>query len=144
MKEIQEIKLPIVMKNGLVHWVTEMTHEKIQMALQIQSSHSFMKITELEITINTAEISGIYTIKQYEEITNIKQGKWQCELGKWHEKKEICECKKIKAQRDEEIRRRAIEEQENKDLTPEEKKRVQMKMVELKQEINRLGLKKSC
>jgi hypothetical protein len=144
MNELDTIKLPIVMKNGLVHWVSETTHEKIQMALQIQSSHSFMKITELGITINTAEIAGIYTIKQYEEITNIKQGMWQCELKKWHGRKEVCECKKIKAQQDEENRRKAIEEAENKDLTPEEKKRVQMKMVELKQEISRLGIKKSC
>lgn len=90
-----EGKQPVAMKGGLVHWVTTDTAERIQQQLQTQTAHTFMRIRELNITINTAEVEGVYTMDQYEDLCKVKQGMWQCEYRNWHNKgKRECECKK--------------------------------------------------
>lgn len=91
-QEIQEQQFPIVMKNGLVHWVGVDTHQRVQQALASQLTHNFMKVAELGITLNTADISGVYTMEQYDDLAKIKQGMWQCPYKKWHKKKGECEC----------------------------------------------------
>lgn len=93
--EIYQNKYPIIMKTKLVHWVTEETWQRISDILAEQKAHGFIRIKELNITINTAEIDGAYNIKQYEDLCKINQGMWQCEFGNWHNKgKKECDCKK--------------------------------------------------
>lgn len=91
--EVRKDQNPVVMKSGLIHWVSIETANRIQEALGLQNGHSFIKITELGITINSAQIEGVYTFDQYEDLVKAKQGMWQCEYRKWHGKKEECQCR---------------------------------------------------
>lgn len=117
-----EGKQPMVMKGGLVHWVSEETATRIQEQLQQQTAHTFMKIRELNITINTAEVEGVYTMAQYGDLCNVKQGMWQCEYRKWHNKgKRECDCKKEFFQQKEADRKRRENDAENRPQTPEER-----------------------
>lgn len=117
-----EGKQPIVMKGGLVHWVTADTGTKIQDVLRNQQSHSFMKINELGIVINTAEVEGVYTMSEYEDICKIKQGMWQCEYRNWHNKgKKECNCKKEAWDRARKAKEVAARKENERELTPEER-----------------------
>lgn len=102
-----ESKWAIVMKNGLVFWVGEETSNRASQHLVNQSGHSFLTIAELGETINTAEIEGIYSFAKFDEMQRVKVGDWKCPWGKWHMKKERCECKL-------EADRKAAQELENK------------------------------
>lgn len=87
-------KKPIVMKSGLVHWVSDDIAEKFQQQLQTQTAHTFVRLKEINVTINSAEVEGVYTMEQYENLSKVKQGMWQCEYRRWHNKgKRECECK---------------------------------------------------
>lgn len=120
--EIQEGKRPLVMKSGLVHWLSEETATKIERMLAEQTAHGFIRINELGITINSAEIGdGVLTIQQYHDLQKKKQGMWQCEEGNWHEKKHrecTCRADRLKSERLREDQQRRQEE--NRPLTPEE------------------------
>lgn len=92
--DLEEAKLPIVMKSGLVHWVLPETWQKVGDALASQGAHGFLKITELAgITINTAEVEAAYTMDQFMDMEKLQQGMWQCSWKKWHPKKGVCECR---------------------------------------------------
>lgn len=131
-EEIALQKVPVVMKGGLCHWVSPETCSRIQQALQSQTAHSFMRISELGITVNTAEVEGVYTPEQYAEMCRIKQGEWRCQSGRWHKKKEVCDCE-LEAAR---MRREATKEAEfrlsNVELSLEERARVDRKREEVR------------
>lgn len=129
---IEKTKYPILMKSKLVHFVSQDIAEKIQQQLLQQTGHTFIKIIELGITINTAEIEGVYTMEQYESLIRIKQGEWLCIYKKWHGKKAECRCQ-------EEINRERIEERKRKEdaknnhpQTPEEKMKISARIKEIK------------
>lgn len=118
-----EGKRPLVMKNGLVHWLTDQTAAKLEDHLSKQSGHTFVKVTELNITINTAEIDGLYTADQYEELGKIKDGQWKCQYGNWHNKgKRECECKKEHFRKAEDARKKIQEAEQYGPVTPEKRK----------------------
>lgn len=91
---VMDTRQPIAMKSRLVHWVRPETAAKIQLLLEQQQSHRFMLIEELAITINTAEIEGVYTREQYDDLARTKAGQWQCPYRRWHEKKDHCQCRR--------------------------------------------------
>lgn len=114
---------PIVMKGGLVHWVLPVTWEKISELLATQTAHRFIRISELNITINTAEVEGTYTMEQYQDLCKVKQGMWQCEYRNWHNKgKRECECAREWRQKQAEEERKKKEAEDNRPLTDEERK----------------------
>lgn len=119
-----EEKWIILMKSGLIHWVTKETGEKASAHLSTQAGHSFLRIKELNnITINTAEVEGVYDHAKYAELCRVKSGEWQCSYGKWHLKKGECQCKQ-EWQREQERKRKEKEEADNnKPQTPEEQER---------------------
>lgn len=123
-----DTRMPVVMKSKLVHWVQPMTGENIQAQLQKQGGHTFMKITELGITINTAEIEGVYTIEQFEELAKIKDGMKQCIYRKWHAKKEECDCSREIQRRHQQMRREDEQKDIYRELTPDERERITQKM----------------
>lgn len=135
---IRKNQMPVMMKSGLVHWVTLQTSERIQKQLQTQSGHTFMTISELSITINTAEIEGVYTLEQYESLINTKQGRYQCAYQKWHEKKALCECgKEIMAKRHAEAQKK---EMQYHNRTPEEQAIVSDTLRSIGDELRRQGV----
>lgn len=114
-------RMVIVMKSGLTFWVTKETGERAQAHLEKQQAHSFMRIAELGQTINTAEIAGVHSPEVYDELQRFKAGEFKCQWGKWHGKKQSCECK---AEADREHRRvmqEAKDREENRPETPEER-----------------------
>lgn len=140
--EIQEQKRPLVMRSGLVHWLTPKTAENIEKVLATQTAHGFIRINELGITINSADVGdGILTIAQYNDLVRKKQGDWQCEDGNWHTKKErSCTCKEDRmtaARREAEARKR---EEENKPLTPAQEKRRKEKLKRTGEELVLKGI----
>lgn len=110
----------IIMKSGLVHWVTKETGEKVANHLGAQEAHGFLKITELGITINSAEIEGVYGHEQYEDQVRVKEGQWQCAYRRWHLKKGECRCK-IEIAREEAQKRERDARAQEKPPTPEER-----------------------
>lgn len=120
---IEQAKRPIVMKNGLVLWVTEDTATKVEAHLVNQKQHSFMKLTELGMTINTAEIQGVYTPKEYDAIQKQKQGLWQCTYQEWHKKTEQCYCLQERKKQEREDTRRKQQQADLAPPTPEQQAR---------------------
>lgn len=129
-----EDKRVILMKSGLIHWVTKDTADKMAEHLANQSGHSFLRIKELDVTINTAEVEAVYNHQQYTDLCRVKSGEWQCSYGKWHLKKGECQCKQ-EWQREQERKRKAKEDEENnRPQTPEERERSReavLKMAEM-------------
>ncbi len=119
---IQTGKRPLVMKSGLVHWLTEETAKNLEQSLATQTANGFIKIRELGITINTAEIGdGILTPAQYADLQKRKAGMWQCIEGNWHEKSiRDCSCHRDRMNAAREVERRERQATEYGPLTPEE------------------------
>jgi hypothetical protein len=116
-------RMVIVMKNGLTFWVTKETGERAQAHLEKQTAHSFMRIAELGETINTAEIAGIHSPETYEDLRRYEAGDFKCQWGKWHEKKQVCECRKEAEAEARRVAREAEDRESNRPQTPEERER---------------------
>lgn len=128
------------MKSGLVHWCSEATAERAEMALNKQTGHTFLKISELGITVNTAQIEGVYLIEQYADMIKLKQGMWQCEYKKWHARKQECECRSDMIRKRNETLDRVREAQENRELTPEEFEHSRKKIDEIGELLRQSGI----
>lgn len=145
-QELQKFegKKVVMMRGGLTHWVTDETAERLQNQLQTQSGHTFVKLKELGITINTAEVEGVYTLSQYEDVAKLKQGMFQCEYQTWHAKREECQCKKER----EKEHRRIMQEAENKassrELTPEERAANLRRIKEIGEHFRKTGIIKGA
>lgn len=116
MNELEKQQMVILMKNGLTFWVSKETGERAQEQLVRQSAHSFMKIREINETINTAEIAGVHTPQTYSDLKRFTAGEYKCGYGVWHTKRDICNCqaqslKKAK-EREEKIEREPLTEKE--------------------------------
>ena len=120
---IVEQKRPLVMKSGLVHWLTEETASKLERSLAEQQAHGFVRISELGLTINTAEIGdGVLTQDEYSQYLKRKQGMWQCEMGNWHEKKvKECSCLSDKRRSERIAAEQRARDEENRPLSEEER-----------------------
>lgn len=119
--ELRKEQRPVLMKSGLVHWVTLHTAANIQQVLEKQEGHTFINIRELGISLNTAQVEGVYTLTQYEDMMKIKQGQWECEYKIWHGRREECQCKKNAWQTHERNMQRAHEAKERAEPTPEQR-----------------------
>lgn len=116
-----EEKKIILMKSGLIHWVTGETGDRMSEHLANQTGHSFLRIKELgNITINTAEVEAVYNHQQYTDLCRVKSGEWQCSYGKWHPKKGECQCKADYLRDQARKKQEAEEREKNKPMTPEE------------------------
>lgn len=113
--------LPVLMKSKIVHWVTPDTHVRIQQQLQSQGAHTFMRISELGVTINTSEIEGAYTREQYEDLMRMRAGMTQCIYRRWHGRKEDCDCRERIRRETTEATRERQQLEDNRPLTEEER-----------------------
>lgn len=43
-------------------------------------------------TLNAVDITGIVFPEDIEDLTRRKNGEWQCQQGKWHERGRQCDC----------------------------------------------------
>jgi hypothetical protein len=80
----------IVANLGPQLWVERERVATLQKLLQQSSGHVFISFEEQ--TINTADIVGIFTAQTMGELTNRKNGKWQCPFSEWHRRGDDCNC----------------------------------------------------
>jgi hypothetical protein len=115
----------LLMRSGMIHWVSKETGERAAEVIAAQNAHQFLRIKELGgIAVNTADMEGAYTHKQYEDLSRVKGGEWQCAYGAWHKKRGDCQCKQ-EYHRDIERRRLQVQEDlANKPLTESERAEV--------------------
>ena len=139
--EIEQKKLPIVMKSGLVHWILPETWQRVGDALASQTAHRFIKITELAgITINTAEVEAVYTMEQFMDMDKVKQGMWQCAWKKWHPRKGVCECGIEAAKAEKQKKQDEEDAAARKPLTPEQHAAERKAMDEVRADLIRKGI----
>lgn len=131
---------PVVMKSGIVHWVTINTAANIQHALNTQTSHSFIKIRELAITVNTSQIEGVYTTSQYEDMMRLKQGMWQCTQHTWHARKDDCRCRSELYRKNENDRRQRESDEKNRPANPAEMERIGESLKNMRASMMRNGI----
>ena len=91
-QELTTTEKVIVMKGGLAIFLSAERAKVAEDILASGTGHRFLQIDDR--TINSAEIEGIYGAEQYAELQRVKNGEYKCRYGKWHQKREVCECKR--------------------------------------------------
>lgn len=70
-------------------WIEEERVQQLEEALK-NPNNRFLKINGQ--LVNTFEIIGVFTPKMIENRVRYKNGQWECEQGKWHERGQQCQC----------------------------------------------------
>lgn len=92
MKELSVPSKCVVFRNGVEIWIPEGEKlAKLQNALANLQSHMFIEWEGR--SMNTADMSGIFTPIDMEDMKRRKNGEWQCQRGTWHEKRQECACR---------------------------------------------------
>lgn len=135
MNELDTQRKIVLMKSSLVHWVDLKTAERLEQAIQDQQAHQFIRIAELDTTLNTAEIEGVYPVEKYRDLQNIKQGKWFCGFGTWHARHDTCACAAEKER--ERLEQERVKEMSklNAPPTPEQQKENLKTMAKIRKEL---------
>lgn len=82
----------IQMRSGVELWVDEPVAEKVQQVLNKITGSKFLFVQELQQTLNTADIVGVFSQEVMEENNKRKNGMWKCRHGAWHDRGEKCQC----------------------------------------------------
>lgn len=132
------MKTCIILRNGSEIWIPEEKAKHLSDALIAGNCPKFVKLTDAAgRIINTADIVEFCTAEQMDDKARTKSGEWKCEHGRWHLKKEKCDC----ARREMEKRREAEEEERRKELerkrTPEEQARISKRLKEMRAELSK-------
>lgn len=80
------------MRSGVIIWVERERAQSFQRLIEAFPAGAHRFIGFEDETLNTADIEGIYKASTVDELTRRKNGEWQCQGGKWHQKGEKCEC----------------------------------------------------
>jgi len=84
MNEITKQLMCVCMRNGVQLWIEKERVERLQELLNNTSGNRFIDFDGQ--TINTADVVGIFTAESMADLTRRKNGQWQCDYGKWHQK----------------------------------------------------------
>lgn len=79
----------IQMRSGVEIWKEKDEVEKLQEVLSAITKSTFVHFGEM--TINTADIVGVFDSGTMESSTRRRNGDWQCKYGFWHNRNEKCE-----------------------------------------------------
>lgn len=88
--EVSKSLFCILMRNGIEIWREQEEIKKLQEVLTAIKNSTFIHFGNM--TINTADITGIFDAITMSEHTQRKNGKWKCEFEEWHDKFAKCEC----------------------------------------------------
>ena|SRR3990167_1328659 len=95
----------LVMRNGIEIWLDGDKANKIGNDMLVIPRGIFKAEDRF---LNTADIIGIFTPEDMDNLTRRKNGQWKCEKrGRWHDRGIKCECLTIEQ---EEIKRKNTEE----------------------------------
>jgi len=89
-RELTNLQMCILMRNGMQIWIDKEKALKLQDILQGIDNNKFIRYEN--ITINTADITGIFTPLDLDDFIKIKRGNWKCKRGNWHTKEQDCDC----------------------------------------------------
>ncbi len=89
-QELSKSLYCIQMRSGIEIWVEQERARKLQTILQSLNQHMFIKFEDK--TINTADLVGVFSALDMEDLTRRKNGQWKCKEEKWHDKRENCTC----------------------------------------------------
>lgn len=78
------------MRSGVEIWIEDERAKVLQRLLPTLQSHKFVDFDER--TLNTADLTGIFTVQDMADLTNRKNGRWQCKKSEWHDRNEECDC----------------------------------------------------
>ncbi len=87
-KQITENLMCIVIRGGLEIWLEEKKIKNLQKILSQGRESKFIELDEE--TINTADITGIFTAQTMKEFAHRKSGEWKCGYGHYHKRGEHC------------------------------------------------------
>lgn len=137
---IVKIQKCVVMRSGSEFLVSEDTAKKIEAQIVNQSGHKFLQLSEINRTINTADIVEVLTMEQLDERNRLKRKEWKCIEGNWHEPRQKCFCAQDKAKE----RARIVREQEmaeqNKPMTPEQEANMKKNFAETRKFLEKKGI----
>lgn len=123
----------IILRTGIVKWVSQEKATKLEEILAASSKHMFVNIEGM--TISSQEIEAIYDMEQFNGWSKVKQGMWQCEYRNWHNKGKVeCQCKSDWYKQQQQKRREAIKREEDTPMTPEQKDRFGDRMRRMNEE----------
>lgn len=121
--EIEIQKRCICLRNGNEIWISQETYQKFKKAKEESGGSILIYISELDREINTADIVEICTPSQMDDKRRIERGERKCAYGRWHKKREVCDCFRRIQEKKREQSIKENEDEMNKPLTEEEKKR---------------------
>src|SRR3990167_2528103 len=90
--EITKQLMAICIRNGVVLWIEKEKADTLFGVLEKNPAGAHRFIQFHGEMLNTADIVGIFEAKTMSELTRRQNGKWACDYGSWHEKRERCEC----------------------------------------------------
>jgi len=90
--EIEIQKRCICLRSGNEIWVSEETYQKFRKAKEEAGGSILIYISELDRELNTADVVEICTPAQMDDKRRIERGERKCVYGKWHKKREVCNC----------------------------------------------------
>ena len=89
MTELTKNLFCILIRGGVEIWREHSEIKKLQELLSAINKSTFVHFGDM--TINTADIVGVFDAKTIALHTERKNGRWQCESNFWHERFEKCE-----------------------------------------------------
>ena len=106
MNEVSKNLVCVSVRNGVQIWIEKERAENLIVTIGTLKESKFVNFESA--VINTADIVGIFTPQQMEEVTRRKNGEWMCHRKVWHErfKKCGCEVKSPSEMSESELRRR--------------------------------------
>jgi hypothetical protein len=80
----------IVVRNGIWVWVEQ---ERAKILINVLGQNNCPQFITYEgRMINKADITGIFLPEDIDAYTRRKNGQWQCDKGKWHNRGVACDC----------------------------------------------------
>lgn len=128
------------MRSGSEFWVSEETAVKLEDQLIKQEKHNFVRINELNRTINTADVVEVCTAEQMDDRNRLKNKEWMCGFKKWHQQREKCFCAQEQAKERRAIKEKEERDRENRPLTPEEEKKRKKMFAETRKFLEEKGI----
>lgn len=97
MNELTKNLVCVVMRNGIEVWLESERADQLVQLLTSVNVPQFIKYEDR--LLNKADITGVFTAKDMEEMKRRKNGEWLCHGANWHQKGEHCACLDVSERR---------------------------------------------
>lgn len=90
MKTLSKPSVCLLMRQGVQIWIEKDRADNLIQILSRLSGHKFIEYEGR--SINTADVSGIFTPEDMADMVRRKNGEWTCQKGNWHTRRDLCNC----------------------------------------------------